>query len=316
VLAAWPAIRARGFWPSVPTTVLLGAESLLGVGTWPDLTRAREQRLGMLNHSAWQWRLLLQRAGGGLADVRTRWPRGATIRVPSASQKVLASALYGVVAIELTPLDVLPEAPSPSRRAPGEPLLTHEPVWTDGTVPVAPGPGGTVRYRARILDSGNATLHDLEIAMPLDLRAGIDDVLEPVPLPARDVVDYDADGTLNVRLVTLPTSGRPAIDIGAPGSSLGIVRGVRIDVLLDGRVIASTRTIVPWMRGEGLPALLEGDLPALQEAMRQRRELTAVVTSDDEMSLAQTSDGVTRRWVGRFETRVWPPAASPAAPGP
>ncbi|MBL8991499.1 MAG: hypothetical protein JNJ48_07970, partial [Phycisphaerae bacterium] len=76
VLAAWPAIRARGFWASVPTTVLLGVESLLGTGTWPALSEARQQRLYRLDHSQWQWRLLLERAGGGLADLRTRWPEG------------------------------------------------------------------------------------------------------------------------------------------------------------------------------------------------------------------------------------------------
>lgn len=286
-MALWPPIRANGFWPTMPTTVLIAAESIVGIDTWPALSRARATRLYSGRHSQWQWSVLLARSS--YLRIRTRWPDGFQVRVPSEIHFFLP--LDGDdQEISITPLHTLPEPESAAHRSAREQTLTHEPVWMDDTVPIDPGPRRIAVFRARIYGTArDQPLYTFDIEVPLDIRGGIDDVMQR----AWEL----GDSPTQCRLLQLSSSGRWAVAVSSWSRFAAYPLTQRLTILRNDRVVATAR----WAGPLPLTALLEGETDALSSMAADPAGWRILVESDDALALAQPTDFINRRWVGSYE---------------
>lgn len=301
VLALWPAVRRDGFWRTMPTTVVLFAESILGERAGSPVTVERHYRFTRGGHADWQWRALASRSS--FLQFRRRWPDGMAPWVPVVDFSFLDATRHTV---RIRTLGMSP----PETFHPGS-TLTHERLWTPDLGRLDPSATSLqVRLTIQDLDAHDPPTHTVDLVIPIERAGTIDDVLPPdrtPPDPAAPMVNPHpwlqrmvTSGRLAVQFM-LPHPGSPwySSSLSPPWVDTDVAVGLRLEVRHNGKTVAHARWALESRNQQTLAALLEGDAEAVAKADPADPAWKVIVRDDPEMAMLNTH--ARTRWVGSFE---------------
>ncbi|MBL8757862.1 MAG: hypothetical protein JNK35_05475 [Phycisphaerae bacterium] len=293
-----PDARAGGgrLWRRVPTTVLLGAEWLIGHDRWRDLTWHRGLRLTDPGLWDWQLRVLALRRARDLGLWRENWPEG------------MAVGVHGFVGREkdftlLAPrFETDPDARVEPPAAP--PGVSYEMLWHPPWRMVRESAGlAALPVEFERWENGRSA-GVVRVDLPIRRVGSVDEAIAPV----RDAaLDAAVATTLGPTLVWLRERGVWAVAVREPtyDASPAVALGLVITIERDGEVVGTARLATRTTRavGDMLPGAVvvgegSGVAVALDHADATDPRWRVRVRGDGALALCVF--GCDRYWAGEF----------------
>jgi len=300
-----PKARRDGPWSLAPTWLLLKAAQWQGV---PDqaLSAAIWERLG--RGEAWAMAApAVYAQNPRLRLVRPVWVKGVPVRGRWSSTFVDAGS-YRALSLYLEP-----SRDTARLRSDAEPteVQSHENWWTPDTIVVSDGrdSAGTQHFEVTVVSINHCGMVEPPppFRVPVVMKDSLDEVMRPVSVDSAVLLKE-----LSPRLFVLPTTRNLALsvkDVAPAAIGVGVALGVKAELLVDGRVIATARWYQSTERRtvSGRPVLVrfaDGRYEKNSPMSRPLVELagagcTVRFSADQEMALA--ADGCERCWRGSVE---------------